>query len=226
MNNTGKKRIGLFGGTFDPIHCGHVKAAESVQQIFAFDRILFIPSYIPPHKESVDVASAEHRLKMVELALSSFDRFSPSSIEIDARGTSYSIVTLNRIKEMFPQTDIYFLLGIDAFLEIETWKDYEDVLEQCSFIVMSRPGYSLDDARGVLTDKYNQSMVEVRGPVQKEDAGFFFHKIYLLRIHTLDISSSEVRRRVGKNQSIEGLVPEIVENYIKERRLYLQKNEH
>ena len=223
MNNMGKKRIGLFGGTFDPIHCGHVKAAESVQRIFDFDRILFIPSYIPPHKESVDVASAEHRLKMVELALSPFDRFSPSSIEIDARGTSYSIVTLNRIKEMFPRADIYFLLGIDAFMEIETWKDYENVLEQCSFIVMSRPGYSLDQAKQVLSDKYNQRMIEVRAPVRKDNAGFFIHKIYLCPIHTLDISSSEVRKRVGKNQSIEGMVPEIVGNYIKERRLYLRK---
>ncbi len=223
MNNTGKKRIGLFGGTFDPIHCGHVKAAESVQRIFDFDRILFIPSYIPPHKESVDVASAEHRLKMVELALSPFDRFSPSSIEIDARGMSYSIVTLNRIKEMFPRADIYFLLGIDAFVEIETWKDYENVLEQCSFIVMSRPGYSLDQAKQILSDKYNQRMIEVRGPVRMDNAGFFIHKIYLCPIHTMDISSSEVRKRVGKNQSIEGLVPEIVGNYIKEKRLYLRK---
>lgn len=223
MNNTGKKRIGLFGGTFDPIHCGHVKAAESVQRIFDFDRILFIPSYIPPHKESVDVASAEHRLKMVELALTPFDRFSPSSIEIDARGTSYSIVTLNRIKEMFPRADIYFLLGIDAFVEIETWKDYENVLEQCSFIVMSRPGYSLDQAKQVLSDKYNQRIIEVRGPVPMDNAGFFIHKIFLCPIHTLDISSSEVRKRVGKNQSIEGLVPEIVGNYIKEKRLYLRK---
>lgn len=223
MNNTGKKRIGLFGGTFDPIHCGHVKAAESVQRIFDFDRILFIPSYIPPHKESVDVASAEHRLKMVELALTPFDRFSPSSIEIDARGTSYSIVTLNRIKEMFPRADIYFLLGIDAFVEIETWKDYENVLEQCSFIVMSRPGYSLDQAKQVLSDKYNQRIIEVRGPVPMDNAGFFIHKIFLCPIHTLDISSSEVRKRVGKNQSIEGLVPENVGNYIKEKRLYLRK---
>ena len=111
MDNTGKKRIGLFGGTFDPIHCGHIKAAESVQNIFSFDRILFIPSYIPPHKESADVASAEHRLKMVELALSSYDRFFPSSIEIDAKGTSYSIVTLNRIKEMFPHSEIFFFAG-------------------------------------------------------------------------------------------------------------------
>lgn len=204
MSKMEKKRIGLFGGTFNPIHCGHVKAAESVQNIFFLDRILFIPSYLPPHKESVDVASAAHRLKMVELALASFDRFFPSSVEIDARGTSYSILTLNKIKEMFPQTEVFFLLGIDAFLEIETWKDYEDVLEQCSFVVMSRPGFRLSEAKDILTEKY---------------------KIYFLSINTLDISSSEVRERIRKNQSIEGLVPENVENYIKERRLYLQKNE-
>lgn len=204
MSKMEKKRIGLFGGTFNPIHCGHVKAAESVQNIFSFDRILFIPSYLPPHKESMDVASAAHRLKMVELALASFDRFFPSSVEIDARGTSYSILTLNKIKEMFPQTEAFFLLGIDAFLEIETWKDYEDVLEQCSFVVMSRPGFRLSEAKDILTEKY---------------------KIYILSINTLDISSSEVRERIRKNQPIEGLVPENVENYIKEKRLYLQKNE-
>ncbi len=202
MSKMEKKRIGLFGGTFNPIHYGHVKAAESVQNIFSFDRILFIPSYLPPHKESVDVTSAAHRLKMVELALASFDRFFPSPIEIDAKGTSYSILTLNKIKEMFPQTEVFFLLGIDAFLEIETWKDYEDVLEQCSFVVMSRPGFRLNEAKDILTEKY---------------------KIYLLSINTLDISSSEVRERARKNQSIEGLVPENVENYIKEKRLYLQK---
>jgi nicotinate-nucleotide adenylyltransferase len=223
MNNLEKKKIGLFGGTFDPIHCGHVKAAESVHNIFFFDRILFIPSYIPPHKESADVASAEHRLKMVELALSSFDRFFPSSIEIEARGTSYSIVTLNRIKEMFRQAEIFFLLGIDAFLEIDTWKDYEDVLEQCSFIVMSRPGFSLDEAKDILAEKYNQRMVEVHGPIEKENTELFVHKIYLVPINTLDVSSSEVRERVGQRQSIKDMVPENVEDYIKERHLYLRK---
>lgn len=219
----GKNRIGLFGGTFDPIHCGHVKAAESVQKIFSFDRILFIPSYIPPHKETLDVVSAEHRLKMVELALSSFDRFFPSSIEIDARGTSYSIMTLNRIKEIFPQTELFFLLGIDAFLEIETWKDYEGVLDQCSFIVMSRPGFRLDEAKKILAEKYSHRMVEVSGFLAKETERIFNQRIYLLSIETLDISSSEVRERVRKNQSIKDLVPKNVENYIKEKCLYLRK---
>jgi nicotinate-nucleotide adenylyltransferase len=223
MNKIRERKIGLFGGTFDPIHCGHVKAAENAQDIFAFDRILFIPSYIPPHKESADVASAEHRLKMVELALSSFDRFFPSSIEIDARGTSYSIVTLNRIKEIFPNTEIFFLLGIDAFLEIDTWKDYEDVLEQCSFIVMNRTGFRLDEAKEILAEEYKQRMVEVTGTFEKENEGLFIHKIYLLSINTMDVSSSEVRERVGKFQSIKDLVPENVEDYIKEKHLYLRE---
>lgn len=223
MDNPGKKRIGLFGGTFDPIHWGHLRAAEGVQDSFALDRILFIPSYIPPHKESVDVASAEHRLKMVELALSSFDRFFPSSIEIDARGTSYSIMTLNKVKEMFPQTECFFLLGVDAFLDIETWKDYEDVLEQCSFVVVSRPGFRLDEAKKVLSEKYNQRIVELNEPAGEKNESPSDHKIYLLSIDTLNISSSGVRERVAKNQSIRGLVPENVENYIKEKRLYLRK---
>jgi nicotinate-nucleotide adenylyltransferase len=223
MHKIRNMNIGLFGGTFDPIHCGHVKAAENVQKIFSFDRIMFIPSYIPPHKESADVASAEHRLRMVELALSTFHRFFPSSIEIEARGTSYSIMTLNRIKEMFPQTEIFFLLGIDAFLEIETWKDYEGVLDQCSFVVMSRPGFRLNEAKEILAKKYNQRMVEISRPIEKENEEFFFHRIYLLFINTLDISSSEVREKVGKSQSINGLVPKNVENYIKEQRLYLRK---
>jgi nicotinate-nucleotide adenylyltransferase len=132
-------------------------------------------------------------------------------------------MTLNRIKDMFPQKDVFFLLGVDAFLEIETWKDYEDVLEQCSFIVMSRPGYSLDDVKGILTAKYNRRMIEISEPINMDNEESFFPKIYLLPIHTLDISSSEVRERVGRSQSIKGLVPENVENYIKEKHLYLPR---
>jgi nicotinate (nicotinamide) nucleotide adenylyltransferase/ribosome silencing factor RsfS/YbeB/iojap len=223
MPDIGKKRIGLFGGTFNPIHWGHVKAAESVQQIFSLDRILFIPSYIPPHKGSADVASAAHRLKMVELALAPFEDFLPSSLEIGEKGTSYSIVTLNKIKRMFPQTEVFFLLGIDAFLEIETWKDYEDVLEQCSFIVMSRPGFRLDEAKEILPGKYTRRMVEVSGSFDLDSERSSDHAIYLLSIKTLDVSSSEVRERIKTGRPVEGLVPESVKNYIKEKRLYLHK---
>lgn len=223
MPKRDNKKIGLFGGTFNPIHWGHVKAAESVQRIFSFDRILFIPSYLPPHKESADVVSAEHRLKMVELALAPFEHFVPSSLEINERGRSYSVVTLNKTKKMFPQTRITFLLGVDAFLEIETWKDHEELLEQCSFVVMSRPGFRLEEARGILPEKYKQRMVDVSDPSDLDIEKSPSHGIYLLSIQPMDVSSSEVRKRIKTGSSIEGLVPESVKNYIKENRLYLRK---
>ena len=218
-----KEKIGLFGGTFNPIHLGHIKAAEIVTQRFLLDKLYFIPSYIPPHKESVHIASPRHRLRMIELAVDSYPHFIPSSIEIDAGGKSYSIVTLKRIKAQYPESKILFLLGVDAFLEIETWRDYENVLEQCSFIIMSRPPFHLEDAHYVLNKKYSQRIVDLSGssaPVNIEDSADL---IYLVPIQALDISSTEVRKRVMRNQSIQYLVPESVERYIKENGLYQKK---
>jgi len=122
------KRLGLFGGTFNPIHIGHIRAAQVVADRFQLDQILFIPSYQPPHKTSEDLASAEHRLNMVRLALAGREKLVPSSIEIEAGGKSYSIWTLERIQALDPGARVFFILGIDAFLEIETWKDYKSVL--------------------------------------------------------------------------------------------------
>ncbi|MFC2165467.1 nicotinate-nucleotide adenylyltransferase [Acidobacteriota bacterium] len=218
-----QEKIGLFGGTFNPIHLGHIKAAEIVAKRFLLDKLFFIPSYIPPHKESVKIASPRHRLRMVELAVESFPHFIPSSIEIDAGGKSYSIVTLKKIKAQYPEARMLFLLGVDAFLEIETWRDYENVLEQCSFIIMSRPQFHLEDAHEVLSKKYNQRIVALSGdnaPVNIEESD---NLIFLAQIHALDISSTEVRERVMRNQSIQDLVPESVEHYIKERGLYQKK---
>ena len=156
-----KEKIGLFGGTFNPIHLGHLKAAEITQEKFQLDRILFIPSYIPPHKESIDIAPPHHRLKMVELACSSYPRFFPSPVEIEDRGTSYSIITVKKIEEMSPNAKIFFILGVDSFLEIETWKEYEALLNRCFFIVISRPGYSLKEAKNVIKGKYRKQMYEL-----------------------------------------------------------------
>ncbi len=148
-----KKRVGLFGGTFNPVHLGHLRAAEIVQEKFSLDEVLFVPSYIPPHKDTSDVVSPSHRLKMVELTLRSYSHFVPSSIEIDAMGKSYSIITLNRIKKLYPEALIFFILGIDAFLEIDTWKDYEHVLKRCFFVVINRPGYDSYEAKKKLKGK-------------------------------------------------------------------------
>jgi len=214
------KRLGLFGGTFDPIHLGHLKAAESVQEKMALDTILFIPSYHPPHKGKRLMAGPSHRLNMVKLALADRSHFQVSPLEINTRKTSYSILTLEKIRENLPGTTFFFILGIDAFLEIKTWKKYREVLEQCVFVIISRPGYKLNDAKKVLSERYTEYFAEFPNhpPVSKK--GREGKGIVLLPIPALDISSTEIRRRIADNEQITDLVPRPVEIYIQKHRLY------
>ncbi|MFQ5721435.1 MAG: nicotinate-nucleotide adenylyltransferase [Candidatus Aminicenantales bacterium] len=219
-------RIGIFGGTFNPIHTGHLKAAEDVQKKFKLKKVLFIPSYIPPHKETSDVASPQHRLQMVELATSLYPQFVPSALEIEAKGKSYSIFTLRKVKELYPKALIFFILGIDAFLEIDTWKDYQKVLEQCFFIVISRPGYRLEEGMEILGGRYKSRMYEASelGPIEEEVFSSF--RIFLFDINSLEVSSSEIRSRIKEGRSIKGMVPEAVETYIYRHQLYRNSHEY
>lgn len=219
-----KERIGIFGGTFNPIHRGHLKAAEVVQRRLRLEKVLFIPSYIPPHKESSEIASPFHRLKMVELALASYAQFIPSSIEIDTKGKSYSILTLKKIKELFPKAMIFFILGIDAFLEIDTWREYQKVLNQCYFVVISRPGYSLKDAKKVLEGRYQKRMVEISESEEVRDNTLLSFKIFLFPSISLDVASTEIRERIKRGDSIKGMVSEAVESYIYQENIYRDKN--
>ncbi len=215
-----KEKIGLLGGTFNPIHRGHIKAAKAVAGSFNLDKILFVPAYIPPHKEKGPVAEAKHRWEMVKDATAPYPRFMPSSIEIDAGGPSYSIITIRKIKEIYPVERLFFILGVDAFLEIETWKNYRDVLKSCDFIVISRPGYRLQDASGLLGGQWKGKMTYIEETVKINIRMIERYKIYLFAMDSLDISSSEIRKRIKEGRSIEGLVPLSVEKYIKENNLY------
>ena len=212
-------RIGLLGGTFNPIQNGHLRAAEAVRARFDLDRIMFIPSFIPPHKQDCGMASPKQRLEMVERAVSSIPGFEASPLEVEAEGTSYSILTLNKVKQHYPRSVICFILGIDAFLEIETWREYERVLGQCSFVVVSRPGFSMDQVPP-LAGRFKQKIVVLpaQGPVP--DIHPSAVTIFLLQIEALEVSSTEVRERVRRGKSIKGLVPESVEAYIRENKLY------
>ncbi|MCJ7681548.1 MAG: nicotinate-nucleotide adenylyltransferase, partial [Candidatus Aminicenantes bacterium] len=217
------ERIGLLGGTFNPIHNGHVGAALSVKERTALDRILFIPSFIPPHKDTGDIEKAEHRFRMVELAVQNIPGFEASPIELEAGDTSYSIVTLGKIKKTHPKAELFFLLGIDAFLEIQTWKHYEKILDQCSFIVLSRPSFRLDAARDVLGPGFSEVFREVGEADLDLEIGKGEGVIYLLPIPEIDISSSAVRQRLSEGRSINDLVPPDVECYIRDHRLYQNK---
>lgn len=215
-----KGRIGILGGTFNPIHTGHLKVAGEVQRKFRLEKILFIPSYIPPHKESEEIASPLHRLRMVELALSPYPQFTASSVEIEAKGKSYSIYTLKKMKKNFPKAIIFFILGIDAFLEIDTWREYKTVLEQCYFIIVSRPGYRLEEASGTLPDEYKERMIEITEKKEIEADLLSSYKMFLFPMESLDIASIEIRKKIRHGKSILQLVPEAVKDYIQKNKLY------
>jgi nicotinate-nucleotide adenylyltransferase len=212
--------IGLFGGTFDPIHLGHLRAAQEVRRLARLDRILFIPSFVPPHKTPGTGASPADRLRMVELACRGHKGFEASPIEVEAGEKSYSILTLRKIRALSPDARLFFILGVDAFLDIGTWREYERVLEECLFVVMGRPGFELDRARSVLGKKYRdaigllESGETVGGPLPPRT------KIFLLPIHALDISSTAIRERVRRGETLDGLVPGAVDAYIREHQLY------
>jgi len=216
-----KERIGILGGTFNPIHAGHVKAAVEVQRIFSLDKVLLIPSYIPPHKETPDIAPPHCRLHMVKLAVASYPRFIPSSVEIDAKGRSYSVLTLSKLKRRYPDALMFFILGMDAFLEIRTWRDYKKVLEQCHFIVISRPGYDLEDAKNVLGEEYADRIIRVSNSPKLDPNLLQDAKIFLLSIPSLDVASKGIRKKIKKGESISGLVDKSVEEYIRSNALYL-----
>ncbi|MGB8952154.1 MAG: nicotinate-nucleotide adenylyltransferase [Candidatus Aminicenantales bacterium] len=215
-----KERIGIFGGTFNPIHSGHLVAAGFVQRKFSLDKILFIPSYIPPHKKMEGIASPLHRLRMVELALKEHSRFLPCSMEIDAREKSYSIITLNKIKRLYPRAWLFFILGADAFLEIETWKHWKSVLEQCLFIVISRPGFRLKEVKKVLQERIRDNIFEISPSQKVVEEWFSSYRVFLLAIKAFDISATEIRRRIHEGRSIRRLLQESVLSYIKEHQLY------
>ncbi len=220
-NPSDQEKIGLFGGTFNPIHCGHIKAAKVVQEIFTLDKVLFIPSFIPPHKESQKIVSPDHRLKMVELAVGDTLNFVASSIEIEEKGTSYSIFTLQKIRTIHPDARFFFILGVDTFMEIDTWKNHERVLEHCKFVVISRKGYRLEDAKNVLDRKYVSKIFDLSGTEKIRENLSLSYKIFLLPFDSLDIASTEIRESVRKNKSIAHMVPKPVANYIFEKKLYL-----
>lgn len=215
-----KERIGIFGGTFNPIHNGHVKAVLEVQKTFFLDKVLMIPSYIPPHKGAPDVAPPSDRLQMVKLAVASYPQFVPSHIEIEAKGKSYSILTLAKLKQRFPDAAMFFILGVDAFLEIDTWREYKKVLEQCHFIVINRPGYDLNEAKKPLGGNYAERIVRVLETTKLDKAMLHPYKIFLLSIDALDMASKDIRKKVKMGKSIAGLVVKPVEEYIQINKLY------
>lgn len=202
------KKLAIMGGTFDPIHIGHLMTAEEVRNEFGIDEVVFIPTGHPPHKESKRVTHSEHRYLMTVLSTVENPHFNVSRIEIDRPGLTYTVDTIEKIKESYPEDiRIYFITGADAVHEILTWERVEDLMKICEFVAVTRPGYK----RRQLKEKVEEL---------KES---FECKVHYLEVPALAISSSDIRKRVEENRPIQYLVTQPVEKYIQKFKLYSDK---
>jgi nicotinate-nucleotide adenylyltransferase len=186
-------KIGILGGTFNPIHYGHLILGEQVRGQLKLDKVIYVPAYMPPHKKSSGIIDARDRLKMTALAVKKNKRFSVSDIEIKRRGKSYTIDTLRQIKKRYPQAELFFICGSDLVNEIPTWKNVEEIHQTARFVLAKRPGFG------------------------RRLTGKNFIKIHVAQV---DISSSLIRDLVHQGRSIRYLTPGTVVEYIEKHELY------
>jgi len=210
---------GLFGGTFDPIHFGHLRAAQELTTLLNLDCVIFIPAATPPHKTERIITPFEHRLQMVRLAIAGNDSFSVSDVELHRQGKSYSIDTVRYFLDAYDKSlELYFITGQDAFDAIATWRDWETLLGLCHFAVMTRPGYENGGLEKILPRELAATYVYDEGRdgfLNPGGKGIFFR-----RTTFLDISASNIRDGISQGQSIQYLTPDAVIGYIGNHEVY------
>ena len=218
-------KIGLFGGTFDPIHLGHLRTVEEVSEKFDLSRTFLIPAAQPPHKPHREISPAEDRLEMMRLAVGSRTAFEISDIELRRTGPSYTIDTLQHFKRTAPDRTHFLIMGLDAFLEIDAWKAHLEILKQAPVIIMARPGASSAPGMSPWQAVADFIRQNISGTYRITDAGACdrggaFQPIHFIDVSLLDISGTCIRELVRRGKSIQFLVPEKVERYIRQRGLY------
>jgi len=207
-------RIAIIGGTFDPIHNGHLAAAESVASTFQVDEVHFVPAFSPPHKQSAEITSAFHRFAMVALATMPFERFLPSTIEVDAFEKRYSVDTLELMRRIYPGAELLFVIGTDMFQEIDKWKDYRRLFELAHIVVINRPGFPL-----------RQNLMPLQIVPANEPIAVLPERnsVFYLPFVEQPISSTDIRKSIVAHDGI-GVptlwVPPQVWSYIEKNHLY------
>ena len=230
--------IGIFGGTFNPIHLGHLIIAGKVRESLNLEKIIFVPARYPPHKKAPEIGGG-HRYRMVKLAIPNNSYFVASKIELEREGPSYTIDTVNALKKMYLQEkDFYFILGLDAYLETGSWKEIEKLKKLIRFVVVKRPGYENNSkfkttkslrARPVAShcERKRSNLIEVRDCHDLrsrndsiEIATSSAYSVDFLAMTPIAISSTEIRSRIKKGESVQGLLPDKVMDYIRQHHLY------
>jgi nicotinate-nucleotide adenylyltransferase len=224
----GRKRIAIYGGTFDPVHLGHIEVAKSVSELFEIDELLFVPAKVAPHKLTRPVTPAIHRFAMLVLATQDDSRLRVSTFELEAPGRRYTIDTLAHFKAEFGESaDLFFVMGADSWSEIATWREWERLLTLVNHIVVTRPGYDIN--LDPVISSVRERIVDLRGSKQiqrvvSEAAG---EKIFITDAVMLESSATEIRRalREGDWNQLNSLVPPSVADHIRKYELYRESNE-
>jgi nicotinate-nucleotide adenylyltransferase len=213
---TAAPRIGILGGTLDPIHLGHVESARAARAALSLDRVVIVPSRVPPHRHQQPIASPYHRFAMAALAVDGADGLTVSDMELDTPGPSYTADTLTRLHAQgLSPSQIFFITGVDAFAEIATWARYPEVLDLAHFVAVARPGHPIASLRGRLPALANR-MIDGGAPAVSADGT----AIFLVDAPTPDVSSTQIRQRIAAGAPLHGLVPPAVERHIARHGLY------
>ncbi len=219
MGEVRSRRVGVMGGTFDPVHLGHLRLAEEAVEALGLDSLLFVPAAVPPHKLARSILSFRHRWRMLEIATRDHPRFEVSDVEVQVPGKSYTVITLRKLTELYgKEVDLFFILGLDAFLELDTWWHFEELFGLARMAVLRRPGCDEAGIARFLTERVSSRYA--RSP----DGACFTHP-QLLPVHGLpntwlDISGSRIRQLVSAGKSIRYLVPTEVMEYIQANHLF------
>lgn len=216
-----RQGIAVYGGTFDPVHNGHLSIAEAVLSAFAMDRVLFVPAFVPPHKRGQEITSPFHRMAMLALATAGSERMRVSSLELEAPSRPYTIETLQALGREWPGARMFFLMGADSFRDVTSWREYERIMTEYSVIVCSRPGY-LEGADPVshLAPELRRLAVDLRGRRRPSAAEIEGGRIFLTDYVSVDVSATDIRDCVEKGLPVDHLVPAPVAAYIGKYGLY------
>jgi nicotinate-nucleotide adenylyltransferase len=199
-----KSKVGILGGTFNPIHIGHINIAETALLDFELDKVIFMPCYIPPHKDKdINILPGEVRYELVEAAIKKYKNFEVSDYELKNGGVSYSVDTLKALKNMHPENEYYFIIGADSLCQLHTWRDIYTLLELCNFITITRPGYVIDESSVKLKEPWKTKVLQ-----------------NISKNSNIDISSSNIRRMLHGDEDVGYMLPPDVDEIINERKLY------
>lgn len=218
------RHIAFYGGSFDPLHDGHLTIARKLTELFALDAFVFVPAFHAPHKKDRKPTSAFHRYAMLCLATENESKLRVSTVELDAPEKPFTVETQAKLKNELPDAEIFFVIGADSWAEITTWRDWETVLTQTNIIVVTRPDYEIEFSH--VTEEIKARVVDLRGQVSDKKPATGNRqpetKIYLTDAVNLDVSATEIRRKIRENQSDwREVVPDEVAKYVEKYELYI-----